>query len=130
MKGNTRQPSSLLTPADVMTALHRCGYDLASAETSLAALERRRQSRHNAASSLRDSAGEQAAVGRAGAVGGSAAGGKNGGKSGSKAEAVGSACKDSDGGNGNRWEDWSEVDRAAFLTHLGEKVVVLLSYTS
>lgn len=125
MKEDTKQPSSLLTHADVMEALHRCLYDPASAEASLTALERRRQSKHNAAS-IRGNAGEEAAVGGVAVVGDKTAGGRDGGKSGSKAEALLSAGVGINEGEGNRWEDWSEDDRSAFLTHLGDKVMVLV----
>lgn len=128
MTDGTRRPHSLLTHADVMAVLHRCKYDPASAEASLAALQRRRESKYNAASASNDARSSQQGnaadltTKRATVHGHAIArGGKSGGRGGSKGQSGGSSG-DKSSGEGNRWEDWSEVDRAAFLAHLGDKV--------
>lgn len=126
MNCGTRRPTSLLTHADVVAALHRCKYDPASAEASLVALARRRESKHNSASASNNARNlEQGnadlTAGVVAAAEASATAGKSISKPSSKAPSGGSPAGKSDVG-GNRWEDWSEDDRAAFLMHLGDKV--------
>lgn len=119
-RANTKQPATLLTHADVFAALHRCKYDLASAEASLTALKRRREEKYNAAytRSLSDDLPKStdAAEGQAATAVGHI---------GSKRRTING--NETPGGlaaetGGNRWEDWSDADRAAFLKHLGDKV--------
>lgn len=126
MKSGTRRPASLLTHADVVAALHRCKYDPASAEASLVALARRRESKHNSASASTNARNLER--GNAGLIAGvvaaayaSTSAGKSTSKPRSKAPSGGPPGGKSDVG-GNRWEDWSEDDRSAFLMHLGDKV--------
>lgn len=129
IKSNTRRPSSPLTHADVMAALHFCEYDLPSAEASFVALQRRRLLRYSAASAGNDArSAHLSATGPAGgaSVPGNSKGGKSNSRKGSSIgqirgpEAENTTTAPADG---NRWEDWSEADRAAFLTHLGDKVI-------
>lgn len=129
MKSSTKRPLSLLTQVDVMAALHRCKYDPASAEASLVALHRQRESAYKIASASNDSSAASAAdVTGAGAGApsqGAAAEEKTRGKGGSKAYS-GSLLGSKRRMGGNRWEDWSEADRAAFVKHLGDKVPLLI----
>lgn len=126
-KDDDGRPASLLTNADVVEALHRCKYDPASAEASLVALQRRRESKHSRASansnarnlqqgSFNITAAVVAPEGSATAIAGN-------GTSNVSARAKGRILPgDKSDGGANRWEDWSESDRAAFLVHLGDKV--------
>lgn len=122
MKGIPRRPATVLTHADVFAALHRCKYDIASAEASLGALRRYRTAKYEGAcvaSNNEETQDEETSpsatqctpsVGKAGLSLPSR--GKEGERPGGwQAEE-----------RGNRWEDWSQADRAAFLTHLGDKV--------
>lgn len=54
-----------------------------------------------------------------GATGAAKSSGKGGGSKGQSSASTSSAKHMS---RDNRWEDWTEADRAAFLTHVGEKV--------
>ena len=129
LKANSRRPVSFLTHVDIMTTLHRCKYDPASAEASLVALQRRRESRYNLACAsnearnLQQSTAEQSRAGGEGrtASTGTAGAAKSSGKGGSKGQG-GASASAKHMSKDNRWEDWTEADRAAFLTHLGEKV--------
>lgn len=126
MKSGTRRPASLLTHADVVAALHRCKYDPASAEASLVALARRRESKHNSASASTharnlEQGNPDLTAGVVAAADASTRAGKSTSKTSPKGpRSVPPAGKSEVGGN--RWEDWSEDDRAAFLVHLGDKV--------
>lgn len=126
LKANSRRPVSVLTHVDVMTTLHRCKYDPASAEASLAALQRRRETRYklacasNEARNLQRSTADQSGA-RGAASTGTTGAAKSTGKGGSKGQG-GASASAKHTSRENRWEDWTEVDRAAFLTHLGEKV--------
>lgn len=134
LKDNSRRPVSLLTHVDIMTTLHRCKYDPASAEASLVALQRRRELRYNLASASNEarnsqlSTAEQSGSGGTGGARGAASVGTAGaakgiGKGGgSKGQGSASASSAKHMPRDNRWEDWTEADRAAFLTHVGEKV--------
>ena len=116
----TRRPTTLLSHADVVAALHRCKYDPASAEASLIALARRREAKYLVASAASDARNsERRSAEQAG--GGSVAAGKSTGNTSPKVLADAPPGGKIDIG-GNRWEDWSEHDRVAFLTQLGEKV--------
>lgn len=128
IKEGSRRPTTLLSHADVVAALHRCKYDPASAEASLIALARRREANYKVASAGSDARNseqgntEQAAgVGVTGEAAGSAAADKSTSMASPKV-----LCDAPPGGKsdigGNRWEDWSEDDRAAFLAQLGDKV--------
>lgn len=136
IQDGTRRPDSLLTHADIVAALHRCKYDPASAEASLIALARRRESKYNRASSSSDvyklGANGNAdlakgTIGVAGEAEGSAkatataTAGKKSSKASSTSLGDGPPGGKGDKG-GNRWEDWSEEDRAMFLAQLGDKV--------
>lgn len=128
MKSNTRRPVSLVTHVDLMAALHRYKYDLTSAEVSLVALQRLRETRHNVASacndarSLRQGIANTANVAKGRPTGERSTAGGSGSKSGSKGQGGGSSGEGSNA-HENRWEDWSEVERAAFLKHVGDKVL-------
>ncbi|CAM9667574.1 unnamed protein product [Scytosiphon promiscuus] len=128
MTDEGRRPVSLLTNADVVEALHRCNYDPASAEASLVALQRRRETKHSRASANSNTRNLQqgGSIITAALVAAtseeSATGAVGNGTSDTNARAPGGTSPGNlrDGG-GNRWEDWSETDRAAFLMHLGDK---------
>jgi len=131
IQDGTRRPDSLLTHADIVAALHRCKYDPASAESSLIALARRRESKYNSASASSDvrrldvngNAGLAEETGVAGESGGSAPAGKSASKVNSTSLGGGPpGGEGEDDTGGNRWEDWSEEDRATFLAQLGDKV--------
>lgn len=112
-------PATLLTHADVLAALHGCKYDCASAEASLGALRRQREAKYNAAYTRSIADDKQVATSRR------EQSTPDGVKSGPKRATVNGG--ESPGGRlqetcGNRWEDWSDADRAAFLKHLGDKV--------
>lgn len=123
LKANTKQPATLLTHADVLAALHRCKYDLASAEASLTALKRRREEKYNIAytRSLSDDLPKGTRTDAAA-----------GGQAEATVVCIGYKKRTINGNEtpgglavekgGNRWEDWSDTDRAAFLKHLGDKV--------
>ena len=133
IQDGTRRPASLLTHADVVAALHRCKYDPASAEASLVALARRRESKYSSASSSSEVRTVDATGGADSAEGtgvakvpeGSAPAGKS-----ATTLSSNTLCDGPPGGKddvgGNRWEDWSEEDRATFLAQLGDKVRGLL----
>lgn len=109
-----------------MTTLHRCKYDPASAEASLTALQRRRELRYNLACASNEARNLQQSSANQSKAGGVASTGTTGaakstGKGGTKGQGSASASAKHTPRE-NRWEDWSEADRAAFLTHLGEKV--------
>ncbi|CAM9278100.1 unnamed protein product [Ectocarpus sp. 4 AP-2014] len=117
--------SSLLTHADVVAALHRCKYDPASAEASLVGLQRRRETKHKSASASSDARKLQHSRGDLSAEAAtspedSATAQESSNQISSIAPGGEPYTGKSDVG-GNRWEDWSEVDRAAFLVHLGDK---------
>lgn len=123
IKDNPRRPSTRLTHADLVVALHRCKYDLASAEASLGALKRHRESKYNAACS--ESTSDDATQDGASAENKATAGeGAVTTKSTLKRE--GESPKGNrgwqSGEGGNRWEDWSKGDKGAFLAHLEDKV--------
>lgn len=124
MKSGTRRPASLLTHADVVAALHRCKYDPASAEASLVALARRRESKHNSASASTNARNWEQGnadplVGVVPVANASATAGKSTSK---PTDSIGGLPGGKSDVGGNRWEDWSEDDRSAFLMHLGDKV--------
>ncbi|CAM9452162.1 unnamed protein product [Ectocarpus sp. 8 AP-2014] len=119
------RPTSLLTHADVVAALHRCKYDPASAEASLVGLQRRRETKHKSASASSDARKLQHGRGDVSAEAAtspedSATAQKSSNQISSIALGGEPYTGKSDVG-GNRWEDWSEADRAAFLLHLGDK---------
>lgn len=134
IRDGTRRPDSLLTHADIVAALHRCKYDPASAEASLIALARRRESKYNSASS----SSEVRALGANGNADLAEGTGVAGEPDGSDAATAGKSARKfpkynstrlgdgppggKDDKGGNRWEDWSEEDRATFLLQLGDKV--------
>eukprot|EP00903_Cladosiphon_okamuranus_P015525 g14334.t1 len=120
IKEGTRRPTTLLSHTDVVAALHRCKYDPASAEASLIALARRREAKYVVASAASD-ARNSGRCSMEQAVGGSAtAAVKTTGNTSPKVLADAPPGGKVDVG-GNRWEDWSENDRVAFLAQLGEK---------
>lgn len=126
------RPTSLLTHADVVAALHRCKYDPASAEASLVGLQRRRETKHKSASASSDARKLQHSRGDVSAEAAtspedSATAQKSSNQISSIAPGGEPYTGKSDVG-GNRWEDWSEADRAAFLIHLGDKVCVPEAY--
>lgn len=128
IKEGTRRPTTLLSHADVVAALHRCKYDPASAEASLIALARRREAKYIVASAASDArnaehgiTGQAAGAVVSGAGEGRATAYKSTSKTSPKVLADAPPGGEIDIG-GNRWEDWSEDDRAAFLTQLGDKV--------
>lgn len=129
VKDDDRRPVSLLTNADVVEALHRCKYDPASAEASLVALLRRRESKHNRASANsnarnleRVNSNITPAIVVAATEGNTAAAAGNGTSVANAGASEGTSPGDTCDVGANRWEDWSEADRAAFLMHLGDKV--------
>lgn len=129
IKEGTRRPTTLLSHADVVAALHRCKYDPASAEASLIALARRREAKYIVASAGSDArnseqrSAEQAAGARIpGAGGGSATADKKRTSSASPRVLADAPPGGKVDVGGNRWEDWSEDERAAFLTQLEDKV--------
>lgn len=126
MQEGTRKPISLLTQADVMTALHRFSYDLPSAEAWLISLQRHRESRYKiAVASTEKNANQDSGSGPVSR--GMISGMKISNKAVPKGQNSGSPTVSRRSGGGNRWEDWSGTDRAAFLTHLGNKVQFLCS---
>lgn len=125
-KDDGGRPTSLLTHADVVTALHRCKYDPASAEASLVGLQRRRETKHKSASvssdarKLQHSSGDVAAEVATAPEDSTTA--QNSSNQLSSFAPGGEPYAGKSDVGGNRWEDWSEADRAAFLLHLGDKV--------
>eukprot|EP00752_Nemacystus_decipiens_P010814 g9619.t1 len=119
IKEGTRRPTTLLSQADVVAALHRCKYDPASAEASLIALARRREAKYTVASAASDARNLQLRNTEQ-AGGGSATAGKSSGSTSPRVLADAPPGGKIDVG-GNRWEDWSEDDRVAFLAQLGDK---------
>lgn len=119
-----------MTHPDVMAALHRCRYESDQAEASLAALQRYKEKRFSVASASNDARNLHKSVGDApaggkGAMKRGSSNDKNSGRGNAKGEG-GVSSGEKDYSVGNRWEDWSEADRAAFLDHLGDKVLALL----
>lgn len=130
MQQGTRKPISLLTQADVMTALHRFSYDLPSAEAWLISLQRNRESRYKIAIASAEKNSTQDSGSRLNNRG-MIPGMKISSKAIPKGQSSGLPTVSRRSGGGNRWEDWSGTDRAAFLTHLGNKVqrIAFLSHT-
>lgn len=121
MQEGTRKPISLLTQADIMTALHRFSYDLPAAEAWLISLQRHRESRYKiAVASTEKYVTQDSASGPVSR--GVIPGMKISSKVIPKGQSSGSPTVSRRSGGGNRWEDWSGTDRAAFFTHLGNKV--------